>query len=109
MCGSERYVVVARELTKLHETFVRGPLSEVQAHYRDQQVRGEIVVIVSSAPEVAPDDVEKQAQHLARELLTKGATARDAAKQVAGATGLARNRAYEITLSISQEGPAELK
>lgn len=47
-CGSDRRVIVARELTKIYEEFVRGTVAEVRAHYKQNQdrVRGEFVVIV---------------------------------------------------------------
>lgn len=46
--GAERGVIVARELTKIHEEFVRGSASEVRAHFTQNpdRVRGEFVVIV---------------------------------------------------------------
>ena len=42
----ERRACVARELTKLHEEFVRGPLSELAARYAQEEPRGEVVVLV---------------------------------------------------------------
>jgi 16S rRNA (cytidine1402-2'-O)-methyltransferase len=50
-CGANRGVIVARELTKIHEEFVRGTTSEARAHFtkNPDRVRGEFVVIVSPA------------------------------------------------------------
>lgn len=47
-CGASRKVVVARELTKVYEEFVRGTVTEVRAHFVEHpdRVRGEFVVIV---------------------------------------------------------------
>ncbi|MHB1168221.1 MAG: 16S rRNA (cytidine(1402)-2'-O)-methyltransferase, partial [Longimicrobiales bacterium] len=46
-CGAERAVVVARELTKLHETFVRGTLAETVAYYQEAAApKGEVVVVL---------------------------------------------------------------
>lgn len=42
----DRRACVARELTKLHETFVRGNLSTLVERYRDEEVLGEVVVLV---------------------------------------------------------------
>jgi len=42
----DRRACVARELTKLHEDFVRGRLGELAARYRDVEVKGEVVVLV---------------------------------------------------------------
>ena len=41
-----RRAVVARELTKVHEEFVRGTLTELAARYRDEPPLGEVVVLV---------------------------------------------------------------
>ncbi|NIP82947.1 MAG: rRNA (cytidine-2'-O-)-methyltransferase, partial [Gemmatimonadetes bacterium] len=58
-CEAGRGVAVARELTKVHEEFVRGTLAEVAAYYRERPPRGEVTVVVGPA-EVATseDDVE---------------------------------------------------
>jgi 16S rRNA (cytidine1402-2'-O)-methyltransferase len=44
--GPERPASVSRELTKLYEENVRGTLGELVEHFRDKQVRGEIVIVV---------------------------------------------------------------
>lgn len=46
--GAERKIIVARELTKIYEEFVRGTIAEVRAHFKKNpdRVRGEFVVIV---------------------------------------------------------------
>lgn len=45
--GEDRQVSVCREISKIHEESVRGTLSEVAAHFRETEPRGEIVVILS--------------------------------------------------------------
>lgn len=106
-CGPERNVVVARELTKIHETFVRGTIRQAREYYDEQQVRGEVVVLVAGAAPAAPETIESSAEDMARELLAAGASPRDAAREIAGRTGVTRNRAYEITLSVSKEGSTD--
>lgn len=44
----EARVVVARELTKIHEEFVRGTVDEVKARFLDKPIKGEIVVLVEN-------------------------------------------------------------
>lgn len=46
LIGSNRRVLVARELTKLHETLYRGQLSEVIAKLENEKIKGEVVVVV---------------------------------------------------------------
>ena len=47
--GPERPVVVAREVTKLHEEFIRGHAEEVLAHFGHAEVRGEITLLIGKA------------------------------------------------------------
>jgi len=48
VCGGERRVSVARELTKIHEENVRGTLDEVCAYFSQKEVKGEIVIVLES-------------------------------------------------------------
>ena len=47
--GAERHVSVSRELTKIYEENFRGTLSQAVSHFSQQQVKGEIVVVVAPA------------------------------------------------------------
>lgn len=47
--GSERKCCVSRELSKLHEENARGTLAEVSAHFRQKEVKGEIVMVIEGA------------------------------------------------------------
>ncbi len=48
VCG-DRYVVVARELTKIHEEILRGRVSEVLQSWSERTVKGEITLLIASA------------------------------------------------------------
>jgi 16S rRNA (cytidine1402-2'-O)-methyltransferase len=97
-CGGERRVAVARELTKLHETVVRGTLTDARRYYEGRTVRGEVTLVVESAQvQQAPDEVDQEAgRALARALLSEGASASHAAREVARRLRLPRNLAYEV-------------
>jgi 16S rRNA (cytidine1402-2'-O)-methyltransferase len=95
-CGTERRAAVARELTKIHETFVRGTLQELASYYEDENVRGEVVVVVAGAPPVASEDVAANAQQLASTLLDAGHSARDVARELTQRFNLPRNLAYQL-------------
>lgn len=95
--GADRQAAVARELTKLHETVVRGPLAELAAAFAGDPPRGEIVIAVGPPGEIAadPDDVDRLlAEALAR--LPVGA----AASEVAKATGADRRALYRRALDL---------
>lgn len=105
-CGAERAVVVARELTKLHETFVRGTLAETVAYYQEAAApKGEVVVVLGAAEQetVSAGDVAA----LARRLLAAGGRPSAVAREVAQRTGMSRNDAYAITLAQAAEQEAE--
>ncbi len=102
-CGPERDACVARELTKVHETFQRGTLQELRAYYQGEAPRGEVTVVVASAPPVSSDEVEAVARREAARLLADGAAPSRVAREVALRTGLPRNRAYTLVQAL-QEG-----
>ena len=98
-CGPDRLVAVARELTKLHEDVWRGKLADAVAHAGSTAPRGEYVIVLAPAaevPEREPDDAELDAE--IDEALAAGASARDAAADVAGRLGVPRRRAYEAAI-----------
>ena len=47
--GPDRKASVSRELTKIHEENVRGSLQELSEHFREKEIKGEIVVVVEGA------------------------------------------------------------
>ncbi|HUG41548.1 MAG TPA: 16S rRNA (cytidine(1402)-2'-O)-methyltransferase [Longimicrobiales bacterium] len=104
--GAGRRVVVARELTKVHEEFRRGTLREVADYYRGGVVKGEVVVVVEgSAPGSVEVDAEAAAA-LAGALLAAGGRASAVARDVARRLGIPRNRAYEIVQRLKGEDRA---
>lgn len=52
-CGGDRPASVSREISKVHETTVRGTLSELIEYFTANNPRGEIVIIVGGKPEPA--------------------------------------------------------
>jgi 16S rRNA (cytidine1402-2'-O)-methyltransferase len=102
VCGGERAVVVARELTKLHEEVWRGTLAEAAAEFAAREVRGEVVVVLAGAePPAAAGEAEVVAA--LRRHLDGGATWRDAAAAVATELGVARRHVYDQALALRRE------
>jgi 16S rRNA (cytidine1402-2'-O)-methyltransferase len=93
--GAARPAAVCRELTKLHEEVVRGPLGEL-AQWAAAGVRGEIVVVVGgAAARVVPfaDAVLQVA-----ELVRAGTRMKDATAEVSAATGHSARELYQASL-----------
>jgi 16S rRNA (cytidine1402-2'-O)-methyltransferase len=86
---------VCRELTKLHEEVARGTVAELAEKFAEG-ARGEIVLVVAGAePATASlDDAVPRVLALA----ASGARLKDAAQEVADATGLSRRELYEAAL-----------
>ena len=101
-CGGERPAAVCRELTKMHETIVRGTLAELTEAAVAGAIppRGEFALVVGSWPNGRPISAEDEdgalvAARAAVERLVAAGTARgDAARQVASETGLSRRQLY---------------
>lgn len=106
-CGSDRPACVAREMTKVYETFQRGTLGELLAYYQSEEPRGEITLVVAPAPDRPPEDLDKVARAEAARLLSEGAPASRVAREVARVTGMARNRAYALVQSLQAHGEGE--
>jgi 16S rRNA (cytidine1402-2'-O)-methyltransferase len=92
-----REATIAREITKLHEEFRRGTLAELAAHYAEHgEPRGEAVIVIAAPGKEAPQ-VDADALLLAA-LATM--SVKDAATEVAKATGLPRHDLYSRALTI---------
>ncbi len=95
--GPGQPVVVARELTKLHEEFLRGTVAEVRSQLAGREsVRGEMVLLLAPAPLQAPSPDERHVSVRAaiRGLIAGGASEKDALKQVARERGLGKSEVY---------------
>jgi len=92
-----RPVVVARELTKMHEEFLRGTADEVRGQLAARgAVKGEFTLLVGKAALPAPDDTPLG--EAVEELVRGGAPRMDAIKQVARSRGLSKREVYEQAL-----------
>ncbi len=96
--GAGLRVVVARELTKIHEEFLRGTVAEVRRELggRDR-VRGEITLLVqapAAGSEILPAGGEKIADRVAHIQKASGMDEKDALKQLARELGQSKSEIY---------------
>ena len=102
--GPERRIALCRELTKLHEETLRCTLGEAAAHYAQTEPRGEYVLVVAGAPpETIPAATLAEGAAQVRALAARGLRLKDAAKEVAAATGLSKNELYTAALREGSE------
>ena len=98
----DRQVVVARELTKLYEEFIRGSLPELIEAVAAGKARGEIVILIAPGERVVAE-VEPLDVLLRRFLDEEGLSVKDAAKKAAVITGVSRSEAYDEALKLRND------
>jgi 16S rRNA (cytidine1402-2'-O)-methyltransferase len=64
--GPEREIVIARQLTKLHEEFIRGPVARIIEELKKREIRGEIVLLIGKAKPRSEDAQPKRQNPRAR-------------------------------------------
>jgi 16S rRNA (cytidine1402-2'-O)-methyltransferase len=98
-CGGERRIVLARELTKLHEEIWRGTVSGAIDRCAEVDPRGEYVLVLDGAPPAA-EPTEEEIREAVELALGRGLSKKDAAAEVAEFFAVARNRVYEIAIAL---------
>ena len=97
--GPHRPVVIARELTKLHEDFWRGRAEDAVAAFAEAP-KGEIVVLVGGAAAEATPAAWPAVDEALAGLLAGGLSLSDSARLLAELTGLPRRKLYQRALTL---------
>lgn len=96
-----REVVVSREITKIYEEFLRGPVGAVITELGDKVVKGEVTLIVAGRSEEAMELSDAELLDRGKELRQESGedlSLRDIADQIARETGISRKRIYRLLL-----------
>ena len=96
MCGGDRPVVLAREMTKLHEDMWRGTMAEAVKHAQTVEPRGEYAIVIGPAVFESIDITDDEIVNELSKRLASGFTKRDAIDEVTAALGLPRKRVYTL-------------
>jgi 16S rRNA (cytidine1402-2'-O)-methyltransferase len=92
--GPAQRIALAREITKLHEEFLRGTASEVLAILSDRpSVRGEMVLLLELAPTIEAAQTSL-ADEVAALMISESLSEKDALKRVAKSRGIGKSEAY---------------
>jgi 16S rRNA (cytidine1402-2'-O)-methyltransferase len=95
-----REVVICRELTKIYESFIRGPVHEAIRALEGRRVRGEITLLVSGCLETKPQWSDAALlQHFEQLRRDPLRSHRDCVEQIAAETGVPRSRIYRLTVT----------
>ena len=94
--GEQARVVVARELTKLHEEFLRGTVGEVRlALSARERIRGEIVLLIEAVSATRPANLGGSMMQQVLQLMeVEGLDEKDALKRVARERGVSKSEVY---------------
>jgi 16S rRNA (cytidine1402-2'-O)-methyltransferase len=95
----EREIAVARELTKVHEEFLRGKLSEVMGVLADRDIKGEIVIMVRGASGEAQVS-DEELHGTIRQLAGNGMGVKEIAELLGERYGLAKKEVYKLALDL---------
>jgi 16S rRNA (cytidine1402-2'-O)-methyltransferase len=98
----DRRAAAAREMTKLHEEFVRGTLSEIRAHFEASAPRGEFTLVVAGAALGETRWSEVDLEEGIRSGLAAGEGASGLAKRLAGESGWNRREVYRRIIERGQ-------
>ncbi len=95
LLGAERPVVLARELTKMHEEFVRGTATEVLARVQAHEPKGEITLLIGKGAEGTRGQLKKDAATRLEEIMReKQLDESSALKVMAKEQGVSKSEAY---------------
>lgn len=108
--GGQRSAVVARELTKIHESVIADTLSELHGwlEQHPEQCRGEFVIVVAgAAPETGNDDEARISTRDLLSALIAELPLKQAVSVAARVTGAKRNALYQQALALASLGGEE--
>ena len=94
----DREVVVARELTKMYEEFLRGKLSALIEQAEQKEIRGEVAILVTPADKPDLPDTPEMEELLSRYLASGELSLKDVVKKVTLETGLPKSTVYAEAL-----------
>jgi len=104
-CMGDRPVVLAREMTKQHEEFIRGPVSQVIAALDSRTgVKGECTLLVAGKVTEDQADVETIKTEIARQLAAGKAGTSEISKQLASEFKISKKEAYALVLEVKTQG-----
>jgi 16S rRNA (cytidine1402-2'-O)-methyltransferase len=93
----DRPVVLARELTKMHEEFLRGTAKTVKEQLKAANTRGEMVLLIGRGEATVKDD--RPLPEAVAEAIANGMERMEAIKHIARQRGLSKREVYQAVTS----------
>jgi len=98
----DREIVVGRELSKVHEEFLRGTLSEVMPRLADREVKGEITIVVHGCTEECQVSEENIGTEI-RRLINEGMGMKDLSEVLGERHHVSKRQIYQLALKLKSE------
>lgn len=93
--GADRPIVLARELTKVHEEFIRGSAEQILARIQEHELKGEITLLIGKGEAQESQEATKNiAQRLEEIMREQKLDEKAALKTIAKERGLSKSEAY---------------
>ncbi|MEZ2227553.1 MAG: 16S rRNA (cytidine(1402)-2'-O)-methyltransferase [Microcoleus sp.] len=105
--GSDRQIVLARELTKMHEEFWRGSIESAIKLYTNNEPKGEFTLIIGGLQTAAPVFSEDAIKAELQTLIKEGISRSQASRQLAQQTSLPRRQIYQLALTLDDNQSPE--
>lgn len=100
-CLGDRYAMLAREMTKLHEEFIRGTLSHILNVIGSRStVKGECTLLVAGSDQTDEMDIQNVKTVLEAALENETGSLSEVARQIAQKFGLPKKTVYDLCLEI---------
>jgi len=99
--NNQTKICVAKELTKIHESYIRGTFSEVLSFFSKNQekIKGEFILLI----DVVLDSIDTNTADEIFEILKNDLSTKMISKLASGITGLSKNDLYKRFLSLSEK------
>ncbi len=98
--GTDRQIVLGRELTKLHEEFWRGEVGAAIEHYTQVEPQGEYAIVLAGSPVSHPTLSDEAIDRALIELMLQGTSRSQASRIVAEQISQSRRYVYQLALAI---------
>jgi len=97
----DRHAVLAREMTKLHEEFLRGSISELQGLLGERrQIKGECTLLIAGNPENGEAALDLARDELIDRLADDDKNLSELVKEISRKYGVSKNNVYDEALKI---------
>lgn len=97
--GGERRIVLAREITKIHEEMLRMSIDEAIEYYEANEVKGEFVIVLEGVQIKEKEEITASVSELMKKYLDEGYEKKEAMKLVAKRKGISKSEVYKELLA----------